>query len=162
MLNRCYYLLYFGFSFLFVALSDYFIYYICKSRDSNIKYIFVRVVGDRKFVSEHFFKCSKMNERIFVSIALPALFETVVKIVRSANFTVLNRYFEARFPGLFSTFFTHRATREFSKNGVLPVQDSRRQATEGQSQSVRSPEPRLKITLYQRSILVGYVDRFVE
>jgi hypothetical protein len=40
-----------------------------------------------------------------------------------------------------------------------PVQDSRRQATEGQSQSVRLPEPRLKIAPYQRSILVGYVDK---
>jgi hypothetical protein len=42
---------------------------------------------------------------------------------------------------------------------VIPVQDSRRQATEGQSQSVRLPETRLKIAPYQRSILVGYVDK---
>jgi hypothetical protein len=40
-----------------------------------------------------------------------------------------------------------------------PVQDSRRQAMEGQSQSVHLPEPRLKIAPYQRSILVGYVDK---
>jgi hypothetical protein len=42
---------------------------------------------------------------------------------------------------------------------IFPVQDSRQQATKGQSQSVRLPEPRLKIAPYQCSILVGYVGK---